>query len=195
MTIEELKAKGIFIDTTETMATPDAATMAKLTENTTFTTDEINNMFANFRKLSASIKDDNVIDSQEFREMMSSHGDSVFIDGLFRMFDRNNDGGIDFMEFALSLAIYQGKSKNLSPQEKQRLFFKIYDADGDGEISTKDLEQMLNSCFRSSFMQVPDEDIRALVKATFDRYDLTPRGTIDLTAYSKNAFSHRSGYM
>lgn len=173
----------------------DNATMAKLAEATTFTAEEINNMYANFKKLSAAVKDDNLIDPEEFREMMACHGGSVFIDGLFRMFDRDNSGGIDFVEFVTSLAIYQNKARNVPDVEKQRLFFKIYDADGDGEISQGDLKKMLNSCFSSNFMEVAEADVEELVRATFQKYDLTKNGTIDLASYSKHAFSHKSGYM
>mmetsp|Transcript_33957 Transcript_33957/g.39557 ORF Transcript_33957/g.39557 Transcript_33957/m.39557 type:complete len:176 (+) Transcript_33957:71-598(+) len=173
----------------------DPAIVAKLAEATTFTAEEITNMYVNFKKLSASVKDDNLIDPQEFREMMACHGGSVFIDGLFRMFDRDNSGGIDFVEFVTSLAIYQNKARNVSDAEKQRLFFKIYDSDGDNEISQMDLKKMLNSCFLSNFMEVSEADIEELVQATFQKYDLTPRGTIDFQSYCKNAFSHKSGYM
>lgn len=173
----------------------DSATIAKLAEATTFTAEEIATMHANFKKLSASVKDDGLIDPQEFREMMQCHGGSVFIDGLFRMFDRDNSGGIDFVEFVTSLAIYQNKARSIPDTEKQRLFFKIYDADGDGEISQADLKKMLVSCFQSNFMEVAEGDIEELVRATFLKYELTSRGTIDLASYSKHAFSHRSGYM
>lgn len=173
----------------------DPATLAKLAEATTFTHEEINNMHANFKKLSASVKDDNLIDRQEFAEMMAAHGPSVFIDGLFRMFDRDSSGGIDFVEFVVSLAIYQNKARNITDAEKQRLFFKIYDSDGDGEISQGDIRKMLVSCFNANFMEVADPDIDELVGATFAKYDLTARGTIDFQSYSKLAFSHKSGYM
>jgi serine/threonine-protein phosphatase 2B regulatory subunit len=173
----------------------DPATVAKLAEATTFTAEEITNMYVNFKKLSASVKDDNLIDAEEFRDMMACHGGSVFIDGLFRMFDRDNSGGIDFVEFVTSLAIYQGKARNVNDQEKQRLFFKIYDSDGDGEISQNDLKKMLNSCFQSNFMEVAETDVNELVQATFQKYDVTARGTIDFASYAKNAFSHKSGYM
>ena len=173
----------------------DPATMAKLAEATTFTAEEINNMHANFKKLSASVKDDNLIDRQEFQEMMLSHGPSVFIDGLFRMFDRDNSGGIDFVEFVTSLAIYQNKARNITDADKQRLFFKIYDSDGDGEISQADIRKMLVSCFTSNFMEVADADIDEIVRSTFQKYDLTGNGTIDFNSYSKLAFSHKSGYM
>jgi serine/threonine-protein phosphatase 2B regulatory subunit len=177
------------------MTTVEAAVLSKLTETTNFTADEIQNMFGNFKKISATVKDDGQIDRQEFAKMMACHGDAAFIDGLFRRFDRDGSGGIDFMEFVTSLAIYQNKAKDIPDSEKQRIFFKIYDADGDGEISQEDLYKMLASCFASSFMSVPDEDLKELVRETFKKYELTPKGTINLQSYSKHAFSHRSGYI
>eukprot|EP00164_Ancoracysta_twista_P017880 GFYU01030681.1.p2 GENE.GFYU01030681.1~~GFYU01030681.1.p2 ORF type:complete len:175 (+),score=67.82 GFYU01030681.1:31-555(+) len=173
----------------------DNATRAKLTENTSFSAEELDNMYANFKKLSASKKDDNIIDKDEFRDMMKAQGGSVFTDGLFRMFDRDSSGGIDFAEFVISLALYQNKARNISDDDKKRLFFKIYDADGDGEISPADLKKMLNSCFAASWMEVAESDVDELVKATFLKYDLTPRGTIGFEGYSKRAFTHTSGYM
>lgn len=172
-----------------------ADVLAKLSDATSFTVDEINTMYANFSKIAASAKDAKMIEKVEFRRMMGCQGDSGFIDGLFRMFDKDGNGGIDFSEFVESLAIYQNKAKNITDAEKKRLFFKIYDADGDGEISEADLTQMLMSCFQSSFMAVQADDVKDLVKATFQKYDLTARGTIDLPSYSKLAFSHRSGYI
>lgn len=173
----------------------DPATRSKLTEVTTFSSEELDNMFVNFKKLSSSKRDDNLIDREEFRQMMLTSGDSVFVEGLFRMFDRDSSGGIDFAEFVISLAVYQNKARSVSDDEKKRLFFKIYDADGDGEISESDLKKMLNSCFAASFMDVSEADVDELVKATFKKYELTPRGSIDLASYSKLAFTHSSGYM
>ena len=174
------------------MAT-EAEQLAKLAELTSFTPDELANMAANFKNLATS--QNQVMDKAEFRKMMGDHGDSVFVDGLFRMFDHDNNGTIDFTEFVLSLAIYQNKAKHVPENDKKKLFFKIFDVDGDGEISQNDLATVLQSCFQSSFMAVGDEEIRNLVAGTFQKYELTQRGTIDFTSFSKAAFSHRSGYM
>jgi serine/threonine-protein phosphatase 2B regulatory subunit len=175
------------------MAGLDAAALQKFTETTTFTADEIKNMHENFSKLSSG-RTNGHIDRVKFGEMMGN-GDAAFLDGLFRVFDRDGSGGIDFSEFVSSLAIYHGKAKDMPSAEKQKIFFKIYDADGDDEISQDDLYKMLRSCFASSFMSVPEEDLKELVQETFKKYELTPKGTINFQSYSKHAFSHRSGYM
>ena len=168
----------------------DAATLSKLAEMTSFTGDELNIMAGNFERLSATRTKDRLIDKQEFKIMMNASPsmNSAFLDALFKMFDRDGSGGIDFQEFVVALAIYQNKAKAIPDTDKQKLFFKLYDIDGDGEISQQDLALNLKSCFAASYMGVSDDDIAQLVKTTFARYTLTPRGTIDFPSYSKLAF-------
>jgi Ca2+-binding EF-hand superfamily protein len=113
---------------------------------------------------------------------------SAFLDALFKLFDRDNSGTIDFGEFVLALAIYQNKARAIPEEDKQKVFFKLYDIDGDGEISSKDLATILTACFSATHMNVQPDDVDALVRATFAKYTLTPRGTIDFTSYSKSAF-------
>eukprot|EP00760_Papus_ankaliazontas_P035592 PhM_4_TR7923/c1_g1_i1/m.41314/K06268/PPP3R, CNB; serine/threonine-protein phosphatase 2B regulatory subunit len=171
------------------------AAIDRLMAQTTFTREELLNIQQNFKRLSSSITDDGLIDKVEFQQMMACHGDTVFVDALFRMFDRDNNGGVDFDEFVVSLAIYQSKSKNVNEREKLRLFFKIFDVDGDDEISVTDLSTVLRSCFKSNYMGVGDEDISELVQATMARYELTAKGTISFDSYARSAFQHKSGYM
>lgn len=170
------------------VATMDADTESRLVGITSFTRDELAIMFANFKKLSTTRKNDGVIDKQEFRIMMnvSANTNSPFLDALFKMFDRDGNGTIDFTEFVLALAIYQNKAKNIPEEDKQKLFFKLYDIDGDGEISHKDLATILTACFAATYMQVSTEDIDALVRTTFAKYTTKP--TINFEAFSKAAF-------
>lgn len=167
-----------------------AQVMQKMQDLTNFTQEELQILVGNFQRLSATRTADKLIDKQEFRIMMNASPsmNSAFLDALFKMFDRDNSGGIDLQEFILALAIYQNKAKNVPEIDKQKLFFKLYDIDGDGEISQQDLAQNLKSCFAASYMSVGDEEIAALVKATFARYQLTSKGTIDFPSYSKSAF-------
>jgi Ca2+-binding EF-hand superfamily protein len=164
--------------------------LAKMTKVTAFTTEELNIVHTNFSKLSAMRTADKLIDKQEFCIMMNASPsmNSAFIDALFKMFDADSSGGIDLEEFVVALAIYQNKAKSVPEVDKQKLFFKLYDIDGDGQISQNDLASNLRSCFAASHMKVADEDINALVKSTFAKYTLTAAGTIDFAAFSKSAF-------
>ena len=130
----------------------DEVVIAELAQCTSFSADEIRSMQDNFSKLAASKKDDGLIDKDEFKEMLSNQGNSAFVDGLFRMFDSDSDGFIDFKEFVVSLSIYQNKNKNINEEGKLKLLFKIYDVDQDGEISREDLFTVLKSCLESNFL-------------------------------------------
>ncbi len=168
----------------------DANVEAKLLQMTAFSKDELGAMYNNFKKLSATRKSDGVIDKQEFRIMMNASAtmNSAFLDALFKLFDRDNSGTIDFGEFVLALAIYQNKARAIPDEDKQKVFFKLYDIDGDGEISPKDLAVILTACFSATHMSVAQDDIDALVRTTFSKYQLTPKGNIDFASYSKTAF-------
>jgi serine/threonine-protein phosphatase 2B regulatory subunit len=168
----------------------DPNMVKKIEEFTTFESKDIASLFENFKKLASLRRSDGVIDRNEFQQIMggSSSESSTFLDALFNAMDRDNSGGIDFSEFVIALAIYQNKAKNVPESDKQHLFFKLYDLDGDKEISTKDLQKILRSCFESNGMRVGDAEIGQIVAATFQKFELTPRGTIDFASYCKTAF-------
>jgi Ca2+-binding EF-hand superfamily protein len=65
------------------------------------------------------------------------------------------------------------------------MLFKVYDLDGDREISEADLTKVLKSGFEANGMKVGDDDVAQIVKSTFAKYQLTPRNTIDFAAFSK----------
>eukprot|EP01060_Flectonema_neradi_P015377 TRINITY_DN219_c1_g1_i10.p1 TRINITY_DN219_c1_g1~~TRINITY_DN219_c1_g1_i10.p1 ORF type:complete len:181 (+),score=45.22 TRINITY_DN219_c1_g1_i10:66-608(+) len=169
----------------------DEKVIAELAQSTSFSADEIRNMQDNFNKLAASKKDDGLIDKDEFKEMLSNQGNSAFVDGLFRMFDADSDGFIDFKEFVVSLSIYQNKNKNITEEGKLKLLFKIYDVDQDGEISREDLFTVLKSCLESNFLTLDDTMIGSVVDATLQKHKLSSKGGIDFTEYTK-AFNHRA---
>ena len=164
--------------------------LKKIEEFTTFDSKDVAALFENFKKLSSLRRSDGVIDRAEFQQIMGGGGSetSTFLDALFNAMDRDGSGGIDFAEFVIALGIYQNKAKAVPEADKQHLFFKLYDLDGDKEISQKDLQRILKSCFESNGMRVADADLGAIVGATFQKFDLTPRGTIDFASYCRTAF-------
>ena len=173
----------------------DPNMVQKIEKFTTFESKDIASLFENFKKLSSLRTSDGVIDRSEFQQIMGgssgtagSTESSTFLDALFNAMDRDGSGGIDFAEFVIALAIYQNKAKAVPEADKQHLFFKLYDLDGDKEISQKDLQRILRSCFESNGMKVGENEINQIVTATFQKFELTPRGTIDFASYCKSAF-------
>jgi len=160
-----------------------------LKQRTSFSPDEIRAMYANFKKIACSQKDDGLIDKFEFRSMMSdspleNSKSTVFSDALFRMFDKDQSGTIDFAEFVTALAVYHGKTATThSVDDKAKFFFSLYDSDNDGFISKADMKAILNDCLGANDVYVTAEEVERLVNATFAKYPAAATGKIDFNAY------------
>lgn len=57
---------------------------------------------------------------------------------IFRLFDRDGDGTIDFKEFMVVLYIMS----NGTPEENLKQIFKVFDLDGDGCINREELTRI-----------------------------------------------------
>ena len=71
----------------------------------TFTSEEINDLYLYFNQLSKSKRDDGVIDYEEFIQAVGLR-DGVYAQNLFRIFDTNDDKVINFREFILAFATF-----------------------------------------------------------------------------------------
>uniref|UniRef100_A0A3B5APF3 Guanylyl cyclase-activating protein 2-like n=1 Tax=Stegastes partitus TaxID=144197 RepID=A0A3B5APF3_9TELE len=70
----------------------------------------------------------------------SSEEESAYMDNLFRSFDTNKDGKIDFMEYVAGVhMILRGKL-----EDKLRWSFKIYDGDGNGCLEREEVKNILH---------------------------------------------------
>lgn len=163
--------------------------MEQLKSKTSFTPDEIRAMYQNFKKIACSQNDDGLIDKMEFRGMMvdsqlDGERNTVFCDALFRMFDRDQSGAIDFSEFVGALAVYHGKTVGTQAgEDKAKFFFSLYDVDGDGAISKADMKIILTDCLAANEVIIPPEDVDRLVNATFAKFPSATTGKIDFATY------------
>ena len=165
----------------------EPAHLAKLRDVTTFSLEELQQLQVSFRRIAALHKPNGVIDLVELQRVVGANENSAFLHSLFKMLDQDKSGAIDFYEFGVGLAIYQNKTRAVPEIDRFKLFFKLHDVDGDGEISMRDLDTMLKDTFAASFMIVSDDDIRALVTTTFAKFPLTARGTIDFQGFCSQA--------
>lgn len=162
-----------------------------LRQKTSFSTEEIQAMYANFKRIACTGKDDGLIDKSEFRQMMvesDANRNVVFYDALFRMFDRDNSGDIDFSEFVSALAVYHGKTAGIhSPDVRAKFFFGLYDSDGDGYISKDDLFKILVDCLAANEVRINESDAHRLVDSTFASYPGGDTGKMDFNVFKTKA--------
>ncbi|KAF6774894.1 hypothetical protein AHF37_05553 [Paragonimus kellicotti] len=81
---------------------------------------------------------------------------SRFAEHVFRSFDRNHDGVIDFREFLSTISVTSRGDLNA----KLRWAFAIYDLDSDGFISRQDLCDVLTSVYAliGSTIKLPEDE-------------------------------------
>lgn len=112
---------------------------------------------------------------KEFKEVYNSvfDGDaSGFVEHLFRSFDMDRDGYVDFKEFIVGLCV-SGSDK---PNTKLKWAFRMYDVDGNGSISRGEMESMLKAIYRmiTTDLSNSKDDIKAidqLVSTFFESAD------------------------
>ena len=160
--------------------------LEQLLHDTTFTRNELDAIYDNYKRVSASVVNDGKIDQHEFRQMLAAGGvpswNAFLCDGLFKKCDVDGSGNISFQEFALMLAVLHDKAKN-SPNKRNELLFSIYDVDKDGKISLADLSSILADCLQSNNIVLPDAELHKLVVATFARAGCTD--SMDLPCFLK----------
>eukprot|EP00689_Sawyeria_marylandensis_P002391 EC823717.1.p1 GENE.EC823717.1~~EC823717.1.p1 ORF type:complete len:195 (-),score=81.76 EC823717.1:47-631(-) len=90
------------------------------------------------------------------------------IDHLFRSYDRNRDGKISFEEFIIYLSI-TAPSTNEQDQDKLiEVTFQLYDIDGDGFLTKKELIQGMRDTFKLLGHDVDSEKISKLIEKRVD---------------------------
>jgi len=90
---------------------------------------------------------DGKITKKEFRHMMQVCYPSTDTEKLekhiFRMYDSNGDGFIDFREFMLVLYILSSGT----PEENLKQIFRIFDINNDKSISRKEMDRIVKALF------------------------------------------------
>merc|ERR1719186_1078976 len=113
--------------------------MDYLSRHTRFDKKEINEWFREFQLdcPSGRLKQEKVL---EMYCMILPEGNAlVFVDQIFRIFDKDGNGSIDFKEFMIATDM----TTSGSPEEKLRWAFKMYDKDGSGKIELREMIDIL----------------------------------------------------
>ena len=111
----------------------------QLKGSTSFSSREIKDLYDKFHR----DYPDGVINREQFVEMyqeMFPKGDArLFAEHIFRAYDVDRNGVIDFKEFMCTLNI----TSNGSVEEKLKWAFHMYDIDGDGCLTRKEVAEII----------------------------------------------------
>ncbi|CAL8371144.1 unnamed protein product [Boreogadus saida] len=108
--------------------------------------------------------------------------DDMLMDGVFRAFDKDNDGFVSVREWTEGLSVFLRGTL----AEKIKYCFDVYDLNGDGFISREEMFHMLkNSLIRQMTEEDPDEGIKDLVEITVKKMDHDHDGRLSFIDFEK----------
>nr|AGE15429.1 calcineurin B subunit [Trypanosoma cruzi] len=118
---------------------------------------------------------------------ISSVASNPLLGRVLAVLDTSGDGKIDFMTFAKALAVF---SPQADKRERLRFTFKMYDVDGDGKISNKDLFETLTIMVGTNLTGV---QLQQIVDKTFIEVDLNRDGYITFEEFEKLSLLNNFG--
>ena len=95
---------------------------------------------------------------------------------VFRMYDTNGDGFVDFQELILALDVLN----NGTPEQNLKQIFRVLDINNDGKIHVMELVEVLRDILDLAKQKYPDncEDLDTLTGAAFAEMDVNADGEI-----------------
>ncbi|XP_077372320.1 dual oxidase 2 isoform X2 [Festucalex cinctus] len=101
----------------------------------------------------------------EFADALGLKPDSLFVNSMFTLADKDGNGYLSFQEFLDVIVIFM----NGTPEEKSKLMFSMNDISGTGSLSKQDFARMLRSLIEISNGALSkcqtDDAIRAMMQA------------------------------
>jgi len=133
-----------------------AQEIEELQNNTKFDRKELQQWYKGFLKdcPSGSL---NKPDFQKIYKTFFPFGDPTnFADYVFKVFDSDNSGSIDFKEFIVALSV----TSRGSLDDKLKWAFQLYDIDGDGEISYDEMLKIVEAIYKmvGTMVKLPEDE-------------------------------------
>merc|ERR1711944_109449 len=150
-----------------------------IADHTAIARDEIDQHYDNF----LSKYPDGKISRRGFADMMKecfpSRDTTQLESHIFRMYDSNGDGYVDFREFMIVLYVMS----HGTPEENLKKIFQVFDINNDGTVSQKELDRVVKDLFQSFKKTKDDADEivnneENLAKEAFKEMDVNIDGKI-----------------
>ncbi|KAK3090452.1 hypothetical protein FSP39_011964 [Pinctada imbricata] len=120
--------------------------------NVDFTSQEIKDWYQEYQKsLSSGETQLSRDDFKRVYDKMFSGDATSFAEQVFRSFDINGNGYVDFQEFIVGLSI----SSSPNNETKWAWAFSMYDIDGDGFISREEMSHIMKAIFSMAEFKLP----------------------------------------
>ncbi|XP_053394762.1 neurocalcin-delta B-like [Mercenaria mercenaria] len=181
-------AKSLFSKSKLWKLNPKTIEELQKTKDVDFTTEEIEEWFREYQ-LSLD-KGMSKLTVKEFKEVYNSvfTGDaSSFVEQLFRCFDTNGDGFVDFKEFIVGLCV----SASDDLDKKLKWAFKMYDIDGNGTISKEEM----TSIFKAIYNMTNTGELshaEEMCNKVFDTFDLDYDGEISFDEFKQGVMNDQT---
>eukprot|EP00092_Neocalanus_flemingeri_P022117 GFUD01023993.1.p1 GENE.GFUD01023993.1~~GFUD01023993.1.p1 ORF type:complete len:202 (+),score=71.82 GFUD01023993.1:107-712(+) len=119
--------------------------LAFLTSNTGMKEEEVKTYFQKFKKSGDPRKAR--ISKPEFCQIMSECYPRTYkpelAEDIFRIYDRDNNGTVEFQEFLVIIYVMSDGTK----EEKLKHIFRIFDSDGDGSITLVEMTSIVSHLY------------------------------------------------
>uniref|UniRef100_H2Y667 EF-hand domain-containing protein n=1 Tax=Ciona savignyi TaxID=51511 RepID=H2Y667_CIOSA len=120
---------------------------------TNFSKEELKKCYDDFKQKTANGKMDRTKFEDFYRTFFEQDPEMKFVDHLFRTFDFNNDGYVNFREFVCGLSI----ATRGTPDEKLTWTFNVYDVNNDGTITLDEMLDIMRAIYAMNGISEPEQ--------------------------------------
>ncbi|XP_064595545.1 dual oxidase 2-like [Liolophura sinensis] len=117
----------------------------------------------------------------EFAEALSMKPNSLFVNNLFPLLDKDRDGYVSFREF-LDLMVVFSKG---SPNDKARILFEMYDINQSGRLSQAEFSDMLRSLLELANSDVDPGQLNQLMSSMTAQAGLGAKDKLQFEDFAK----------
>ncbi|KAI2797837.1 hypothetical protein BLOT_015257 [Blomia tropicalis] len=128
----------------------------------------------------------------EFAEALSMRPESTFVQQMFSLIDKDNNGYISFREFLDVMVIFAKGSA----EQKIRLMFDMYDVNQSGRLSINDFRGMIKSLLEIANQSISSIEMDQTIHSMLNEVGFTSKKELNFEEFSKlfNNYKEELGY-